>query len=291
MFDIIKFLDEYKIPYKTEGANIGDGWIGMNCFFCDDPSTHLCFNLKSGNLKCWRCGGKKWEQLIEEITDENVKTILRDFRTSGDQYIPPQQQQEENEEVEVEFKFKKQLTNWDKGYLRERKFDYKKSQEEWDVRSGDIIGDYRFRIIIPVYSKGKVVSFQGRDTTNHQKEKYRSAKGTPLKNYLYGYDDIDPEKGCFVVEGVFDVWRLGKGNAIATFGIQHTIRQRELLRKIKHIRVLFDSDTKAQSMAESLVRSLSSFTDIQNVMLPDEVKDPDGLSIAQRNKMRKLLFF
>lgn len=289
MFDIIRFLDEYKIPYKTKGANIGDGWIGINCLFCDDPSTHLCFNLRNGNFRCWRCGGKKWEQLITEITDENVETILRDFRISDKLYIPPQQ--EKNKEIEVEFNFKKQLTNWDKGYLKERGFNYKKLQEEWDIRSGDIIGDYRFRIMIPVYSRGKVVSFQGRDTTNHQKEKYRSAKGTPLKNYLYGYDNIDHEKGCFVVEGIFDVWRLGKGNAVATFGIQHTLHQRELLRKIKHIRVLFDSDTKAQVMAESLVRSLSSFTDIQNIKLPDGVKDPDGLSITQRNKIKKLLFF
>ncbi len=96
-------------------------------------------------------------------------------------------------------------------------------------------------------------------------------------------DYIDKDK-VIVVEGVTDVWRLGKGKAVATFGINFTQRQLNILvkRKFKKIGILFDNGQQAQEQADELKESLNCFNNIEAVKLKlPKGKDPAKLSKKQ----------
>lgn len=41
-----QLLIDYRIPFSEQGKNIGNGWIGLKCPFCDDHSNHLGLNLQ-----------------------------------------------------------------------------------------------------------------------------------------------------------------------------------------------------------------------------------------------------
>ena len=65
-FDIIAYLENRNIPYKSCGKNVSEGWIGIHCPFpfCSDPSTHLGINLSSKAVNCWICGGHSLYDLL-----------------------------------------------------------------------------------------------------------------------------------------------------------------------------------------------------------------------------------
>jgi hypothetical protein len=76
-------------------------------------------------------------------------------------------------------------------------------------------GDYGYRIIIPIYFKGKLVSYLGRDFTGRQEPRYKNCKSheSLLRNreLLYGYDNFKGGAAGhgYLVEGCTDVWRIG----------------------------------------------------------------------------------
>ena len=43
-FDIISYLENRGVSYWTEGKNVTDGWVNINCPFSPDPSNHLGIN-------------------------------------------------------------------------------------------------------------------------------------------------------------------------------------------------------------------------------------------------------
>lgn len=58
-FDVIRFLDEHKIPYITRGVNVKRNEINICCPFCaqtssPDPSFHLGIDPDRMWFSCWR---------------------------------------------------------------------------------------------------------------------------------------------------------------------------------------------------------------------------------------------
>jgi len=47
-FDVEQFLYDYSVSYTTSGKNVSQGWIGVQCPFCDDHSSHGGFNINEG---------------------------------------------------------------------------------------------------------------------------------------------------------------------------------------------------------------------------------------------------
>ena len=82
--------------------------------------------------------------------------------------------------------------------------------------------NYSHRIIIPYIWNSEIVSFDARDATNKQLNKYQAC---PLereivehKRILYGTQEMWTDTGI-CVEGTTDVWRLGT-DSFATSGIK-----------------------------------------------------------------------
>lgn len=281
MFDIIGFLEEYKVEYKTEGNNVSDGWVNINCPFCKDPSFHMGFPLEGGRVvSCWRCGKNDFEALIRELDVDEIGKI---FRKYGDREVSDIPEKEKVIEKKIALpKYIQPLSNLPehKKYLKNRGFDPLKIKQDWGIWGTSFEDeDYMHRIIIPVFSKGQLVSFQGRDITGKQKTKYKSCEGTNIKDYLYGLDYMK-NNFIIIVEGALDVWRLGKGIAVATFGIQFTMKQIRLLVewKFQKVLILFDHGVEAQEQAGKLKNSLEMF-DINCL----NVLPPKGRDAAQMN--------
>ena len=69
------------------------------------------------------------------------------------------------------------------------------------------------RLIIPVYREGKLVGWQARYVGTPPADyvpKYYTMPGLPKRQLLYNYDNAMHTRFGVIVEGVTDVWRVGK---------------------------------------------------------------------------------
>ena len=150
--------------------------------------------------------------------------------------------------------------------------------EEYDCRWGGDTGDWAHRIIIPVYDDfGQLAAFQARDVTGRAKAKYLSEGRMSELLYWTDQETIKNEaRRVYIVEGVFDAWRMG-WNAAATFthGISRNQR-RQLLEHDRVDEVVFAWDADSYAMNAAAARNLAPLVKAGYVRLPDG-EDPDSL--------------
>lgn len=295
MFNIIKFLNKYDIEYRTKGKNISDGWVGVNCPNpdCRDKTFHLGFDLKSTMISCWKCGFKPLRNVISMLLSvpyhsPKIDDIINEFSTGRTKRTRTKSINRTNSVILP--KECNSLTDRHKQYLIKRKFDPEVIIRDWQVQGTEHLGDYKFSIIIPVYSNFEIVSFQARDVTDLANIKYISYKDVNLKNYLYGFDYIQDK--CIVTEGAIDAWKIGRGIGVSTFGITFTNKQVLLLSlsNVKKIGILYDNETKAQRQACKLQSALiAQGKDAIILNLPDGVSDPAELTELQVQQIIKEL--
>ena len=179
-----------------------------------------------------------------------------------------------------------------RNYLASRNFDPKELEKTWKLYGTGPIGPYKFRIIAPIFYGGRMVSYQGRDITGKSKIKYKAcSKSMELVNHkriLYGLDFVNDV--AIIVEGIADVWRLGKG-AVATFGIEFTQPQVAILSKLRKCFIMFDAEEiaqkKAKELAESIV-SLNPNVKVEIIKLSG-VKDPAELTEKEAREISSCL--
>ncbi len=141
------------------------------------------------------------------------------------------------------------------------------------------MGNYRQRIIVPIHYDGRMVSYQGRDVTGLQQERYkacaRAQEAVPHKELLYGMDYLTQNR-IIVCEGILDVWRMGPG-AVCTFGVGYTQRQFLLLCEFPRVVLLYDMDTHGRQAAKVLGYNLETMG--SEVWIPEyDASDPDSLT-------------
>jgi hypothetical protein len=74
MFDAQQMLQDYQIPYWTEGKNCNPGFININCPFCNDHSNHGGFNIQNEYYNCWLCGWYPLIKVIQTVIGCNYQT-------------------------------------------------------------------------------------------------------------------------------------------------------------------------------------------------------------------------
>ena len=289
-FDVLSYLQSRNIRYKTSGKNVSRGWAGIQCLFCLDRSNHLGINLSSKAFSCHSCGEKgSIFKLIQEIDGVNfpeAAKILKEF--SGGEYVPA----EKHFQSKVIFPegTTKYFAPIHIDFLINRGYNPEEVIEKYDLYATGPMGSYKHRIIIPIYMNQRIVSFVGRDVTGKQEVPYKnSSEDTSIKDpkhCLYNMDSVLQNK-AIVVEGVLDAWRIGDG-AVATFGKQYTHEQVRLLKGLKKVFVLYDSD--AGDLAEKLAYDVSSVvSDV--VVLTLDAGDPDDMSLDDIRHLRKIVGF
>ncbi len=268
-FSITEYLESKHIEFKRAGyKNVSRGWIEISCPFCaSDPSFHCGINLKSELFNCWRCSAKGGpERLVmklEKCSLQKAQEIIKQFSTLAldeeEPTIPPA--------LLNDFKLpacaQATLPNVHKEYLLSRGFDPFHITSKYRLKFCHLWGDYKFRIIVPIYQHHQLVCFTTRDVTGQAIKPYVAPANDkvlmPLKSCIYNLDSVTD---CvLIMEGVFDVWRLDIPGAVSTFGEVFTTDQINALRrrKLSKAVVMYDAEPLAQSQAEKLAGYLDGF--------------------------------
>ena len=298
-FDIISYLEDKRIEYRTEGKNVSRGWVEVNCPWCDDPSFHLGINLENKYLNCWRCGPKgmvtNYIKTIERCSERQALRIIQQYQLPTMTEIKKETQTSKIETTSHDIlpkSAKLPLPKLHREYLIARGFDPEEIARKYKILACENTGSYKFRIIIPVIMDGKIVSFTARDVTGKAETRYKSCPSSksirPIKHCLYNYDSIKESGPIIVVEGPLDVWRIGR-EAVATFGINFTKEQVKLLlqKRPRKVIIVYDGEEKAIRKAYELASLISPFSEVKVVEL-DRGKDPCDLTEEEINEIRKL---
>lgn len=268
--DIVRLYNDYNIDYRTEGhKHCREGWVNVECPFCSgNPGYHLGFPIGGTHFVCWRCGPHKLNETISRLLSIDYKATAKVITEyDGQSYIRPAIVNL----IKKKFKFPTGTTELQSNhikYLQKRNFDPQYIAKHWELQGTGPVSfldetDYSHRILIPIYWNGTIVSFQCRDITGKQEQRYlacpKNREQIEHKHIVY----VHPENwekmknGTGIcVEGVTDVWKLGD-NALATFGIKYKKEQvRVISQHLKRVAVMFDDDPQAIIQAEKLVAEL-----------------------------------
>ncbi len=290
MLNIIELYKDHNISYFTEGNNVSPGWANIKCIFHSDKSNHLGFNLKKGYYFCWICGSFKIEDVLIELLSveyREVKQIIKEYGNRPllrNNKIKPLTSQVKSLIMPGE-----DLTDRHKKYLIKRNFDPEYIIDKYKIKGTGIVGDWKFRIMVPVFYENKLVTYQGRDITNKANSKYMSLKKEDsiinIKNILYNFDNCTDKNIIIVMEGVFDVWRIGDYSC-CTFGTSISDAQMKLLSQYKKIVFMFDDEKEAQKAAHKSAGQLSVLGHEVEIASIGIGTDPADLSNEEAKKIK-----
>jgi hypothetical protein len=299
MFDAKAFLETYKIPYKTAGKNVARGWVGLRCPFrgCSDDSNHLGWKLShpfQGSFHCWICGRKAPvpAPLIQALLKIPFKTA-EDIAKKFDDDLFPEKTEPRAAQLIKPSGLTETLPTLHRQYLIGRGFDPDFLQAKYGILAGYLSGDFPYRVVVPVYQNKELVNYQGRDVSGQQ-IKYKAwtneSSLLPLRECLYNIDNLKGNTAV-IVEGVFDVWRIGDG-AVGTFGTEFTTAQMKNLvfrgQPVERAFVMYDKTAKKQ--ANRLAHFLAPFIKEVEVLSLKDKKDPGVLTDAEAQELRKIIF-
>ena len=289
IFDCKSFLNDYGITTREYGKNCQQGWIQVCCPKCSDSGFHGGFNIAGGYYNCWRCGHHSIPSIIRSminISESQSHSIVKLYSTI-------KQIEKRNESRIIPRKidwpeFTLPIAEIHANYLKNRNFNPDKIVKQWSIRGTTYFGDYAYRIIIPIFFNHKMVSYQGRDITNKSSARYKTCEKSKEiinhKSILYGIDHVT--SCCFVVEGITDVWRLGKGNAVATFGIEYTSEQVNMLNaRLDEVFILFDPE--AEKNSGKLAADLTAVGLKATVLDINGSSDPGEFTVDEVNSIVK----
>jgi hypothetical protein len=287
MIDIIKIYKKYNIKYYTEGKNVSQNWINIQCPCCSDKSWHLGFNSEKQYYYCWKC---QYHSIKEIFT--KLKIPLSELKNNTQSIILNKLNNKEIIKKDFILPGTK-LNDNHKNYLLNRDFDANYLENKYKLLGTNHLDQkYKFRIIIPIIYNNQIVSFTSRDYTNKQTLRYISCpKEMEIiehKNILFNYDNCQ-NSFIIIVEGIFDCFRMDD-NCCATFGISYTKEQVNLLTKYETIYICFDNEIDAQKQAEKLGNELSGIgKNVFIVNIPDQYKDMAEMPEAEAMKFKQEL--
>lgn len=305
-FDLISYLEDRSIDYGKPGTkDVGKGYIGIECPFpdCSGSGKHLGINQTSKIFKCWICGRKGSMQYLISVLDHcsinHAERVVSAYTSifidneSKDMGHPDNLMSRPHTSqilpIEIEKSFPKIHIN----YLERRNFDAKKIISDYKLKSVYNIGKYRGRIIVPHFVDRRIVTFVARDVTGRSDHddtcpKYLNCPETEsiisVNKTLYNIDSVKDK--AILVEGVTDVWRIGKGS-IASCTSNITAEQKKILikRGLKQLFVLYDAESMAIKKAKDICKELSPFMQTELIKLhsgdPADMKPDDVRSLRR----------
>lgn len=292
MTDILSVVKLLKIPHCLPGEHhhVREGWIGLNCPWCPRPSSRkgqwrLGIEIATGRTNCWSCGGRPLFEaiaLLARISTGEVASLLQGVRFK---YV---QKPKKTGSLKTP-RGAGPLAQAHRDYLSNRGFDPLTIERLWGVQGIGIAARLQWRLFIPVFLDGEVVSWTTRRISSTRAERrYISAspveESIPLKETLYGIDLA--RSTIIIVEGPTDCWRIGPG-AVGTFGTAITKAQVNLMSRFPRRVICLDSEDAAQRVAQSLLSTLSALPG-ETVNIELEADDPGSASLEEVEEIRRI---
>lgn len=299
-FQFLRFAKNYNIQIFDESdsdKHTRKGWIQTKCPVCKTNKLHLGWNKTGHYFHCWSGGHHSRNEIVSSFLNCSKRKAQRCILTFSDDRPVKKYQKEDSSyselfDIELPTGTRKLNPRHIK-YLKKRGFNYTEILKSWDVRGTGPVGDLSHRLVFPVYLNGFMVHYQTRDITEKADIPYKQASDSvcpvKLKHTLYGIDKI-PSKTCIIVEGIFDVLRIGHG-AVATFGSSWKEQQLHLLSSVglKTAYVLFDEDNiQVRKQADGLLYSLESLG-INTMRILIEADDPAEMDETETKEVKNLI--
>ena len=291
-------LKQYNIPFDL--SRYKAGWIHVQCPFCDDGSTsyHLGIHINGLFGNCWKCGGHGSRQTLSRVLNVPFSQI--------DEVISPYQgrlsiinllNEKEKPKVTSLKLPDNTLSKAETDYLIERHFNPWLLEYLFGIKGGGWIGEWKNRIIIPIYIAGKLVTWTARTIIPDREPRYKNLSNDesiiPPKKTFFNLDNCY-NKTVALLEGPFDVLRFGD-NGICGFGITLTQAQiKVLMDRFKTIYILFDDEKAARKQALMYGHQLSGsglkVINITGAFKDYGCKDAGEMSPYNMKKMKEALF-
>jgi hypothetical protein len=124
------------------------------------------------------------------------------------------------------------------------------------------LGQYKSRVIIPIWFNQQLVDFQARDYTGESQRKDLFVYGIPIGQFLFNHDNIDWSQPVAVVESPLDVFRVFPyyTNVVAVFGSNLGMNQAQLLSKATSLLVYPDFDSGGKHLLQEMQVRFSTRT-------------------------------
>ena len=289
--DFAAFCNDYGITTAPQGHRHNrNGWVNVPCPFCvGHAGYHLGYNVRQGgnHFVCYRCHGHRAIDVISALANvprSEARDIIEQYG-GVKSYAPSYKKRDWVLGKNAQFPVNTMEVN-EKGiaYLESRNFDAEKIIKQFGLMQTGPVGQYKYRIVIPIYFNDYMVSYTCRSYLPHVSVRYMSCASAneliPNKDILYNLDNARNKNKIVVVEGCTDVWRLGHG-AVATFGTAVTPSQLALLSSFRHIILLQDNDMAGSVSWAYVAKQLKTMCKVSRVTLtnagdPSELNDTDA---------------
>jgi hypothetical protein len=281
-----EILRQHNVPLAPAGHRHGsDGWVNFDCPHCGRGTRkfHMGYNVAYGYLNCRRCGRHPTTPTVAlacGLAAGAAAALIRGVpritaphvRPVGRLALPPGI-------GELQFPHR--------AYLRKRGFNDREVEKLWGVRGIGIAARLPWRIWIPIYQHGEMVSWTTRAITDAVERRYMGAgqaeEAVPAKEVLYGSDYC--QHGCIIHEGPTDVWATGPG-AVCTLGTAYSRAQAAAMSRFLIRAICFDNEPEAQRRARRLCDELAVFPgETFNVVLTG--KDPASAPRGEIHYLRR----
>lgn len=278
-----ELIQNNMFPRKANRAN--EVWV--RCPFCDDEQYRMGINVVKGLAHCfrasceWKTNDKK--SLFRALSDIfNNQERMDDQRIVKDKKpvaktIGPQSLPKEFESLY----HSKSRKDYDEIGRAALDYLYGRGVAWWQIQKYKLgfcaVGDYSWRIIIPVYRKGKLVSFTARNFSETDVEpKYLNSKGS---KYLYAVPRGKKKDACVLIEGPVDVWAVERADEsidpLGRLGSGLTKSTTRELRNWDEIILWPDPDTGGCEIAISAAYQLAGAGKKVSIIMPhDDDVDP-----------------
>lgn len=287
--DIQSLLGDIGVNYYTSGKNVSDGWTSIACPACGDRSNHGAFSPDGLAYSCFRCGKHSVKSIISKFTSwEESAQLLKQY--SSALFFHEYTTRERASKVEWPPEGDVKMPSLHAQYLHERGYDPKQLRDLYGIRCCYQHGPMKYRIVIPVYVNGVIVSYVGRDVTGKAPLKYKnlSEKNSilPVKETVFNLDST--HETAIICEGPFDAMRFGV-HGVCVWGLQYTVAQtRALANRLKRCIICFDNEHIAKQKAYELGEALALQGVVVDILSID-TKDPGELSQDEANEIKNTL--
>lgn len=299
MIDFASMFRDYNVAFIPGDKKMR--WVNVTCPLCGDRTENGGFNQEGGYYHCWRCGSHPLDKvlpLVLGVTLSHIKDILNQYKTRNLMFNSLNEK--ENKVYNLDFNFD-DFTKGEREYLEKRGLDPKELYDKYGVRGGGLVGEWRYRIMIPLILNGKVVSYIGRtilskkraDELHIPRYKNLSKENSVVnsKDVLFNIDHCRKDT-IVLTEGCFDVFKLGD-DFCCSLGTELTENQLKYLSEnYKKIYIMFDNEEEAQRKARKVGMKLVAMgADVEVVDCYSDfgVNDGGELNPSQVKTIREFL--
>lgn len=317
--NIKQIFDRHNVKYRESGKNVKRGNINVCCPFCkDDEGFHLGIDPASKKWGCWRNlthKGRGYRKLFQKLLKLSTQQIIElceekyyhtddDFKKLSEKLfinkkIPMVKKQLSllKEFIPIQFNINDKFYN----YLKNRDFNYSdilKIINHYKLM-GCLVGDYKFRIIIPIYLNEQLATWTSRSIREDEDLRYLTLSEEKaiinINRTLFDYDNIIQGGNIlFITEGPFDVMKmftlLNPKNKVTCIFTKNITNQLFLLTNLS---VLYNKLVVILDKGENfftIKRQMEHISNLSAIQFPfNDIKDVGEFTAYHMNKVMEIV--